>query len=343
MKKPILKFTVFADLHYAKGMYPVSVENLLTILKSAKEFGSEFVLSLGDFCNDYKGSPEILKAFLENPYNLSVYNVYGNHELEAKGNTMDFVTPRLTNRQVFFAGDDVGYYYFDHKNFRIIATDTNYSLNRETNQFEHNHENSWGPPISNDFESSLAPKQLEWLEKTVFSAIDCDKKCIVISHAPLFSARANAPDHLKAQEIFKKANTKKKNTVIMAMNGHIHTHHLNVIDGVCYFDVNTVMNGYWAPQSEHHYEKGQGFDFTNYIDGEKTTTTHFDYIDLEQGKNSWFFNEPLFANVTIFDDGTINILGRETTWAFNIKPEDKIKNKLVDGFMPKIPSITIKI
>ena len=64
MKKDSFRFTVFADFHYKKMMYDSTVEDLNVIMERAKKFGSQFVLSLGDFCNDYKGSPEIVKAFL---------------------------------------------------------------------------------------------------------------------------------------------------------------------------------------------------------------------------------------------------------------------------------------
>ena len=62
----IMKFTVFADLHYKKRMYAASVGDLQTIFDRANEHGSQIVLSMGDFCNDFRGSPEIVKAFLDN-------------------------------------------------------------------------------------------------------------------------------------------------------------------------------------------------------------------------------------------------------------------------------------
>ena len=50
-----IKFTLFADLHYKKGMYIASVADIEQIISSAKANGSSFVLHAGDMCNDYEG------------------------------------------------------------------------------------------------------------------------------------------------------------------------------------------------------------------------------------------------------------------------------------------------
>ena len=97
---PMIKFVVFADFHYKKKMYMSSVEDLKAILKRAKDNGADFVVHLGDFCNDYAGSPEITNAYLNNEYGLPVFGVYGNHELESSGNSMNIVSARLTNQPI---------------------------------------------------------------------------------------------------------------------------------------------------------------------------------------------------------------------------------------------------
>ena len=115
----MIKFLVFADTHYKKRMYRTSVSDLEKIMKRAHDEGAEFVVHCGDFANDYKNSPEFLKAYLENKYDLPVYGVYGNHELEAD-NTMDIVSANLCNRKVNFGtavyGEPAcGYWYTDIK------------------------------------------------------------------------------------------------------------------------------------------------------------------------------------------------------------------------------------
>ena len=120
-----MKFLVFSDLHYKKGMYASSVEMLEKILARAAEEQVDFVLHLGDFCNDYKGSPEIVWAYRENRFGLAVYGVYGNHELESADNSVELVTPLLTNQTAQFGSADGGYWYTDRGKFRLIGLDTN--------------------------------------------------------------------------------------------------------------------------------------------------------------------------------------------------------------------------
>ena len=79
-------------------MYTPQVAHLKQILDRAAENNVDFVLHGGDFCNDYAGSPELIDLYLNNPHNLPVYGVYGNHELETVGNSMENVTPCLCNQ-----------------------------------------------------------------------------------------------------------------------------------------------------------------------------------------------------------------------------------------------------
>ena len=79
-----LKFCLFADLHYKKGGYIITTADMEAILDRAAANDAEFMIHCGDFCNDYAGSPELLRLAYENKYVLALYGVYGNHELESE-------------------------------------------------------------------------------------------------------------------------------------------------------------------------------------------------------------------------------------------------------------------
>ena len=323
----MLKFLVFADLHYKKGMYAAGVEHLQAILDRAVAEGVDFVIHMGDLCNDYKGSPELLNAYLQNNHGLAVYGIYGNHELESRGNTMEVVTPLLNNRPVTFGGSDVGYWYTDIKGYRLIGLDTNYSYCEATGQWEHNREASWGAPDGNIKKDSLSPRQLAWLEDVLEEGVKANKKILLFSHAAFSGVMYPAPDAENVLELF----GKYKGSVIMALNGHYHTDHFTLHDGVAYFDVNTVQNGYWAVNHEHHYEDHHTYSFTDYDgDGKPLGTQLRPLNTLTQGKNTWFFVEPLSAIVTIGEDGAITIEGSQTHWMHDIAP-DAYKGKEVPG------------
>lgn len=328
----MIKFTVFADLHYKKRMYCTSVEHLRTVFDRANAHGAEMVLCLGDFCNDFRGSPEMVKEFLNNSYGLPVYNIYGNHELETMGNTMETVTPLLTNQEVNWGhgvtNGSVGYYYFDLEGYRFVALDTNYSYNPETEEWEHNREGSWGPPGHaglegcNVYPNSLSPKQLLWLGDVLRDAAHKGMRCILLSHATL-TAQMDAHIHeaREVEALVDEVNGMRRGTVIMCINGHRHTDAFLVRCGVVYFDVNTVINGAWREKDTTHYEAGQGFTLVDHdTEGNETSRSHMDYNDLAQGKNTWAFSEPLSADITI-NGNELTIKGTETEWAFGVVPE----------------------
>ncbi len=326
-----MKFLVFADLHYKKGMYTAPVSSVHAILDRAAAENVDFVIHCGDFCNDYAGSPEITGAYLNNRHNLPVYGIYGNHELETSGNTMAVVTPLLFNRTVCFGGEKAAYWHTDMGEYRIIGLDTNYSATA-AEMWEHNRPASWGPPSENYFGNSLGEDQLNWLESILADAAERCLHCVVFSHAGLSSQWSESPDGPIARSLFRQANKKQPGTVLLAVNGHLHTDHFAVEDKIAYFDVNTVHNGFWSPRKEYHYADNDTYKFTDYRNGEPLGTAMKPLNSLTQAKNTWFFTEPLSAVVTIDGDG-IRITGSETSWIHGVAPDQPC-----DGVKPAIMS-----
>lgn len=336
----MVRFLVFADLHYKKGMYAVKLQHLKQILDRAKEEKVDFVLHAGDFSNDYYGSPELIKEYLNNEYDLSVYGVYGNHELESKNNSMEFVTPLLTNdTQVIWGTVDgkmgdgsIGYYYFQKNGYRFICVDTNYSYNESTRQWEHNRTASWGAPAGNQYPDSLGPVQLSWLERVLTDAAQQGISCILISHAGFMDRWRHSPDTAAVQALIRRINQKAPGTVVMCINGHYHTNHLEMQENVLYFDVNAAINGSWVPKKEQHYTDAHSFALCCY-DGEGNCqeTRTVPLSALWQSVNTHYFQDPLSAVVTITDDGKITVSGRKTKWCYDVAPEDPLP-----GIMPWI-------
>ena len=253
-----LTFTIFSDLHYKKGMYAATVDDLTEIFSRAEKNGSQFVIHLGDLCNDYKGSPELVNAYLKNKQGLPVYGLYGNHELEAN-NSMEDVTPLLTNDQSVVWGTEDGsldpktaYYYKDIEGFRLIFTDSNYSLTPE-GEFEHNRTGSWGPPSENTGANCLSDKQFAWLRAVLFDGADKGLKCIVLSHAAFAEGFSYSTDSEKVRNLLNEVNGYKKGTVIAAINGHWHANAHEIKDNILYFNINSAKNGCWLPVKEPHY------------------------------------------------------------------------------------------
>ena len=323
----MLKFLVFADFHYRKRMYAVKVEHLQQIMDRAKAENVDFVIHAGDFSNGYRESPEIIEPFINNSYGLPVYGIYGNHELEHKDDDMDYVSPLLCNRPVVW-GEQGGYWYADIKGMRVIGLDTNYSYSEERDAWEHSQ--SHRSPEGNVKVNSLGTQQLAWLEQVLADTASEGRKAIVFSHAALTELWEYSPDAKVVQGIF----AKYPGTVLLAVNGHLHTDHFAVEDGVAYFDVNAAINGDWWPMQEHHYTEEDTFDFEDYdAEGKLVSTEKMRLKDLKQGLNTWFFETPLSAVITVEDNGKITIEGSEARWAYDIAPTrggDGVKNCIED-------------
>ena len=241
---------------------------------------------------------------------------------------MQLVTPLLTNREVNWGGEGVGYYWFDTDEFRFIAVDTNYSYNPDTKEWEHNREGSWGPPGSaglpgnNIYPNSLGPKQFEWLKKILYESAEQKKCCILLSHAPLtVRIEACTYDARAIERLIDDVNAVRAGTVKMCINGHRHTDTFLVRNNVVYFDVNAVRSGAWTEKKDFHYADGQGFEFTDYdAEGREISKEYVDYNCLRQGSNTWFFDAPLSADV-VLEDNKLIIKGSSCNWAFGVEPD----------------------
>ncbi len=328
-----LKFTTFADLHYKKIWYAATVKDVETILKRAEKFKADFVLHEGDFCNNYMQSPELVNAYLKNNQGLKVYGVYGNHELESENNSMEFVTPLLTNDyEVVWGTKDgeigdgsIGYYYFDKNGYRIICTDTNYSYDPEANLWKHNETNSFGPPKGYTNENALGAEQLKWLEELLISSAKEEKTCIVVSHTFFCSKWGGcSSDSDAVHELFKKVNAMHPRTVIMQISGHEHINRMETIDNIFYITVNAAINGFWKPKRTNHYNdnENQPFILTDYDEnGNYLSEKTIGLGELWFAPLTHFFEEPLSANISIIGDKKIVVEGMKTNWRYNVIPE----------------------
>lgn len=340
-----LDFTVIGDFHYKQGMYYSSVADLETILGRANDNNSNFVLHLGDFSNDYRGSKELTDTWMNS--NLPTYGIYGNHELESAMNSMKDVTPMMTNQAdsvVWGTADgkigdgSIAYYYFESNGFRVVCTDSNYSWNPTYKVWEHNKTNSYGGPNGNQNYNSLGDKQLVWLENVLTDAAQKDIPCIVVSHATYSGSWEPSPDSEKVQAIFKKVNNIKKGTVTLALNGHNHKDHIKVLDGVVYLDVNTTRNTWWNDAETTHYTDDQTFEYIKYnADGTVASKETASLNVLSGSEKTYYSADAVSANIKISTAGYIIVDGYQSSWLYDLDPEVDS----VTGVTPQIVDRTI--
>ena len=353
-----MKFLLFADLHYHPAAYASTVGYLETVLQRAADEDVDFVIHAGDFCNDYATCPQVTKAYLQNKHGLPVYGVYGNHELEwvthdrkglDKSNPMKRVTPYLTNRDVVWGTPDgtmgdgsVGYYYFDVKGYRVVCVDTNYSYNEERDEWEHNKD--YFRPPENVHGDALGATQLQWLEDVLTDAAHKAIPCIVVGHAGFCEFWNKSWDHATVREIYARVNAIRKGTVRLSINGHYHTQRMAVSDNVMYWDANAVIhaNMYIASDGEHYTDE-HTFEYVEYDEeGNELKRYQAPYSKPYRGKFGYHFTEPLSAVFTMTDDGRIVVEGKDTEFAYGIRPEEKYWED-VAGKMLGVPNAEVQL
>ncbi|MBO5480179.1 MAG: hypothetical protein J6A63_03200 [Clostridia bacterium] len=268
---------------------------------------------------------------------------------------------------------EVGYYYFDVNGMRMICLDTDYYFNTQKQAWEHVlpegatrtdiYRNPDGTAMYFDKTTgeevpagtanattksaasrihSVGDVQRAWLTKVLDDAIEKKLPCLVFMHAPAsgISTWSNqGGDRAEVRAIFKAANAKRAGTVMMVLNGHAHTNHLEMAEDILWMDVNTVHNGYWMSAdsitskygdyaSHWHYDsKTMKFNVENYDkDGNFLGYTAVDMDQqysskgLKQGKQTWYFDQPLSAIVSVSASGRIKVQGMETNWLYNVAP-----------------------
>lgn len=332
MGKNTVKLAFFTDMHYKKGMYAATVEDLEAVIERAHDNEVDFIMHGGDFCNDYKDSPEMVNRLVNNKYGYKFYGVYGNHELEGP-NSMEDITPYITNDKNVTWGTVDGkydaytaYYYFECKGIRFICLDTNYSFNPELNEYEHNRACSYGPPKGNSGVNSLSPRQLEWLEKILLDAAEKNIKCVVVSHAG-FSCQfeANSCDYDKVRTLFDRINETKPGTVIASLNGHWHANCHEFANGVLYFNFNATRNICWLSTKTPHYTEDHHFMYTHFDkDGNAVESYKRPLSDLWMSLNTWYSKDALTAIVTVDTDGNIEVDGCESEFMHGIGLPDYV-------------------
>ena len=334
-----LTFTALSDFHYEEGMYPSTIADLESIFARADESNSDFVLSLGDFCNNLRGSPELSNTFLGTTDTsgklIPAYNIYGNHELESdySSDALKYVTEHLTNQSdnvvwgtpdgKIAADGSIGYYYFEQNGFRIICIDANYSWNEE-GYWEHNRPGSWGAPTGNVKSNSLGDIQLKWLEKVLLDAADKGLSCIVATHQSLQPSDGSCRDAAAVREMFRKVNNLRKGTVLMSIAGHTHANSSQMYDGVFYLMQNATRN--YASNviideadrlrysDDVMYTLNKYDSDGNFIGAEEISVNELTGAGVEYG--TYFTLNPLSSVVTIDRAGNITVEGI-------YEPEDK--------------------
>ncbi len=219
----MIKLLVFADVHHGNIM-PDAISRLHTIFKAAKEQKVDAVICLGDVAWAVPENKEIADLWSALP--MPHYMVLGNHDMD-KSSKQDAVS---------FYRMPGNYYAFDIGDYRFFALDTNYFREGGVD-YDYANSNYYGK------QREIIPKaQLDWLKAELTGT---DKRCILLSHARLFTHYDDAGCS-NYQEILDFIDAHNRSVgypqIFFCINGHNHTDSMLCQNDVHFLDLNSASN-----------------------------------------------------------------------------------------------------
>ena len=307
-----LKFSVFTDIHHNPGVSFSGDEKHLGIIQQrAQRENCDFIIQGGDFTHG--PSREVVRDYLQmyNDFHIPSYHCLGNHDTDATCLEETLQCYRMPHN----------YYYFDCKGYRIIVCDPNYFL-VDGKCYHYDLGNYYEYMDQGSLRGYMPPEQLEWLQQTIDSA---EGSCIILSHESFEREKNGIHNAKQVREMINAANRKRPHSVLMCINGHHHRDNLRILDGVLYFDLNSVSFDS-LPKPHNFFPEEMCRQYSSLP------------ITL-------IFNDPLHAVVTV-EGTTITIDGMESSMFMGINREqtgDPLYDSMGRPVVPRVQSAKITL
>ena len=301
-----MKFSIFSDLHHYPGVFMGGTyEDLRLIRDRAVKENCAFVIHAGDLTHGPSLFPDYVKAYHDFP--MPVYHCLGNHDTDA--------TPLSETLRAYRM--PAGYYYFDRGGYRFVVCDPNYYY-LDGEYIHYDMSNYYAHGEARDY---MPPEELSWLRETVRSA---PSPCVLISHES-FERPDGVKNREEVQRIIREANRERPHSVLLSVNGHYHRDHIRILDGVCYWELNSAS-----------------YDWVNLKHDLYPEELCREYRLLS---NTLVYNDPVHAVVTL-EGTTVKIEGMESAMFMGFNREDT-ENPVYDAagraVTPRVQSATITL
>ena len=295
-----MKFLMFSDFHCYPGVFKAGTpEDLRMLQHRAVEESCAFLLHAGDLCHGPELVPELMAVCDDSP--LPLYHCLGNHDTDSTSLARTLECYHMPG----------GYYFFDEGGYRFIICDPNYYLL----DGEYIHFDLGNYYAHNALRHHMPPEQLAWLEKTITAS---PWPCILVSHESFERETSGVQNYADVRRIINEANRRKPHSVLLCINGHNHRDNLRILDGVCYWDLNSTSYD-WIDVPHRLYPEEL-------------------YEQYRLIGNTVIYNDLLYAIVEL-EDTTIRIRGMESSMYLGVSRQHT-DNPLLDAMgRPVSPTI----
>lgn len=227
-KKPILRFGVIADVHYAdrehfkERYYNQALGKLKEFIDKMNQEKVDFIIELGDFkdqdevpneANTLKYVSAAESVFHQ--FNGPTYHVLGNHDMD--GITKTQFLERVENTGI---AKDKNYYSFDQNGIHFIVLDGNYSADgKDYNKDNYTNVESWIPD-----------DQVDWLKEDLKTH---KLPTIVFIHQLLGDSKGMKKSAQNAPEVRK--ILERSGRVLCVFEGHVNSERHSLIGHIHYY------------------------------------------------------------------------------------------------------------
>ena len=234
--KPILRFGMLSDVHYADRelagtrYYRQSygkVQEFVDLMNSQKV---NFVIELGDF-KDQDSVPNESNTLnylttiesVFHQFNGLTYHVLGNHDMD--GISKEQFLNRVTNSCI---PPSKSYYSFNQNSFHFIVLDGNFT--KEGKEYDHGNF-SWN-------DAFIPEMEVNWLKDDLKSN---KFPVIVFIHQMLDDSKSVEQSVRNAADI--RHVLEQSGKVLCVFQGHVHEERYSLINNIHYYSVNAVVDG----------------------------------------------------------------------------------------------------
>ncbi len=278
-----MKFLLFSDFHHYPGVFKAgTLDDMRLLQRRAVEENCAFLMHAGDLCHGPDLVPELIGLCDASP--VPTRHCLGNHDSDATSLARTLKAYHIPTE---------GYYFFDEGGYRFVICDPNYYLL----DGKYIHFDRGNYYAHNSLRHYMSPEQLVWLEETIDAS---PWPCILVSHESFERENSGVKNYAAVRKIINAANHKKPHSVLLCINGHNHRDNLRILDGVCYWDMNSTSYD-WI-DNPHRLYPAELYEQYSLIG------------------NTVIYNDLLYAIVEL-DGTTIRIHGMESTMFMGINRE----------------------